>query len=430
MFYYCGKFSSVHTEILDQMQAGGIDSSAMSETPSSGSEDSECEQGPDPDDVALTEEWARELLADAGVVGANEVRVESRAGVTGALSRVLAVTVRYECSGEQKSLPVVVKLPPRDPFGRLFVAEAQFDTREILFYTELAPALNKLAENALGPGTGLPVPKYIKAKLPDEIGGDSELVLEDVTAVGYEAADFAEGLTEERAKAALYAAARFHALSLALREREGPLDQRFDFLFPCERAAAGYLRLVRRGLPQLEAFLRGRSDCIEEAAAVSELSARAPSLLGTLLRPDEPAPLAHADFWSGNLLFREINGVSECIALDWQMVSLGKPMDDVALLLLSSLTPEMRRSIGDSLIEDYGERLEAECARLNASESGSIVRRGLKPDWPRAALRALLLCAGSVDVALGDPRAERRLLEAVRDLHAQGILALKPVSDT
>lgn len=254
-------------------------------------------------------------------------------------------------------------------------------------------------------------------------------MLEDVTAVGFESADFAEGLTEERARAALHAAARLHALSLALREREGPLDQRFDFLFPCERAAAGYLRLVRRGLPQLEAFLRGRTDCVEEAAAVSALVARAPSLLGTLLRPAEPAPLAHADFWSGNLLFREVEGVSECIALDWQMVSLGRPMDDVALLLLSSLTPELRRAVGDSLIEEYGERLEIECVRLGAAAAGAVVRRGLKPDWPRAALRALLLCAGSVDVALGEPRAERRLLEAVRDLHGQGVLALKPDTD-
>lgn len=253
--------------------------------------------------------------------------------------------------------------------------------------------------------------------------------MEDVTAEGFESADFAEGLTVDRARAALHAAARLHALSLALRDREGPLDQRFDFLFPCERAAAGYLRLVRRGLPQLEAFLRGRSDCIEEAAAVSALSARAPSLLETLLRPAEPAPLAHADFWSGNLLFRERDGESECIALDWQMVSLGRPMDDVALLLLSSLTPEMRRAAGESLIEDYGNRLEAECARLGATSSGTIVRRSLKLDWPRAALRALLLCAGSVDVALGEPRAERRLLEAVRDLHVQGILALKADSD-
>ncbi|KAG7309694.1 hypothetical protein JYU34_004187 [Plutella xylostella] len=403
-------------------------SAAVSEAPSSGSEDSDCEEAAEQDDAALTEEWARELLAEVGVVNADEVRVESRAGVASALSRVLAVTVRYEAGGERRSLPLVVKLPPRDPFGRLFVAEAQFDTREILFYTELAPALNRLAEEALGPGSGLPIPRCVKARLPDEIGGDSELVLEDVTSHGYEAVDFAEGLTVARARAALHAAARLHALSLALREREGPLDQRFDFLFPCERAAAGYLRLVRRGLPQLQAFLQGRPDCEPEAAAVAALAARAPALLSTLLQPAEPAPLAHADFWSGNLLFRETEGKCECIALDWQMVSLGRPMDDVALLMLSSLTPEIRRSMGDSLIEEYGERLEAECARLGVAGAGAAARRGLRADWARAALRALLLCAGSVDVALGEPRAERRLLEAVRDLRAGAVLDLQPAA--
>jgi hypothetical protein len=56
------------------MQAGP-DSAAVSEAPSSGSEDSDCEPVPDSDagDAALTEEWARELLAGAGVVGPNEV---------------------------------------------------------------------------------------------------------------------------------------------------------------------------------------------------------------------------------------------------------------------------------------------------------------------------------------------------------------------
>ncbi|KAI8420690.1 hypothetical protein MSG28_007919 [Choristoneura fumiferana] len=407
------------------MQAGGGDSVTASEAPSSDSEASDCEPGPEPDqDAALTEEWARELLETADEKNAQEVRVESRAGVAGALSRVLAVTIRYECAGERRALPLVVKLPPRDPFGRLFVAEAQFDTREILFYTELAPALNKLAEEALGPGMGLPIPKCMKARLPDEIGGDSELVLEDVTSSGYEAAEFAAGLSLGRARAALGAAARLHALSLALREREGALDRRFDFLFPCERAAAGYLRLVRRGLPQLEAFLRGRP-----TAPTRPPPARAPSLLGTLLRPAEPAPLVHADFWSGNLLFRERDGACECMALDWQMVSLGRPMDDVALLLLSSLTPELRRAAGAELIELYGARLEAECRRLGAPAAGSQARRALAPDWPRAALRALLLCAGSVDVALGEPRAEARLLEAVRDLKAEGVLLLKPDTD-
>lgn len=56
------------------MQAGP-DSAAVSEAPSSGSEESDCETQAEPDaDAAITEEWARELLAGAGVAGANEVR--------------------------------------------------------------------------------------------------------------------------------------------------------------------------------------------------------------------------------------------------------------------------------------------------------------------------------------------------------------------
>lgn len=96
------------------------------------------------------------------------MQVESRRGVVGALSRILTVTVRYQSHGESHELPLVVKLPPRDPFGRLFVAEAQFDTREILFYTQLAPVLNMLAEESLGRSHQnlLPVPRCVKAKLP------------------------------------------------------------------------------------------------------------------------------------------------------------------------------------------------------------------------------------------------------------------------
>lgn len=43
-----------------------------------------------------------------------------------------------EGSGDDiRFLRLVVKLPPRDPFSRYFVAEAQFDLREIKFYTEV-----------------------------------------------------------------------------------------------------------------------------------------------------------------------------------------------------------------------------------------------------------------------------------------------------
>lgn len=64
----------MHLRAVRKMQAGGPDSAAVSEAPSSGSEESDCETQAEPDaDAALTEEWARELLEDAGVASPHEV---------------------------------------------------------------------------------------------------------------------------------------------------------------------------------------------------------------------------------------------------------------------------------------------------------------------------------------------------------------------
>lgn len=55
------------------------------------------------------------------------------------LSDILAVTVDYTIKPEIKSqLNVIVKLLPQDPFSRYFVTEAQFDLREIKFYTQVS----------------------------------------------------------------------------------------------------------------------------------------------------------------------------------------------------------------------------------------------------------------------------------------------------
>lgn len=57
------------------------------------------------------------------------------------LSDILAVAVKY-CLKEDPSetahnLSFIVKLLPQDPFSRFFVTEAQFDLREIKFYTQV-----------------------------------------------------------------------------------------------------------------------------------------------------------------------------------------------------------------------------------------------------------------------------------------------------
>ena len=55
------------------------------------------------------------------------------------LSDILSVSVAYEFQDViSKHLDIVIKLLPQDPFSRFFVTEAQFDLREIKFYTSVS----------------------------------------------------------------------------------------------------------------------------------------------------------------------------------------------------------------------------------------------------------------------------------------------------
>lgn len=49
-------------------------------------------------------------------------------------------------------------------------------------------------------------------------------------------------------------------------------------------------------------------------------------------------------------------------------------------------------------------------------------RRQLDADLQRSKLLAILLCIGSVEVAIGDPLTEQRLLDVLSDLHQDGAL--------
>lgn len=134
------------------------------------------------------------------------------------------------------------------------------------------------------------------------------------------------------------------------------------------------------------------------------------------------ALITHTDFWCNNLLFRDED--CECAVLDWQMVTYSRPTNDVALLVVSSLGTELRRQHSVALLDGYWTALTGAAARLGVDVEGGLGygRERLAQDYRRSQLLALLLCIGSVDVALGDPLTEQRLLDVLQDLHADGVL--------
>ncbi|KAI4459100.1 hypothetical protein MML48_6g00021264 [Holotrichia oblita] len=399
-------------------------------------------------DWPVTEEWLQavlkshhEDLPDPSSITVLDftVRPGCESGES-VLSDILAVAVKYRLPNdpaeEKHSLSFIVKLLPQDPFSRFFVTEAQFDLREIKFYTQVVPDLENFKSKNLAPNTELelPIPKCYYAHYnagatePEPIPPESVLVLENIKPHGYVGADFSRGLTLRQTKAAVESIAQVHALSLSLKVKEGKLlSERYPFLFQTTRASDSYQQLVERGLPQLAQFLEKKTGLQSVLDALNNLRTSTKEIIENLLKPEEPmALITHTDFWCNNLMFKDEKDAekSTCCILDWQMVTYSRPTNDLALLLISSAPAELRRLHTETLLDDYWDTLRASCTKLglNIETELNYDRKNLGDDYKRSQLLALLLCIGSVDVALGDPLTEDRLLELLRDLHNDGLL--------
>ena len=106
-------------------------------------------------------------------------------------------------------------------------------------------------------------------------------------------------------------------------------------------------------------------------------------------------------------------------------VTCSQPTNDLALLIISSLTSKTRRENAGKLLECYWENFVENLKRLNvdANRDLNYGLGDLFADYKRSQLLALLLCIGSIDVALKDSDIEERLIDVLIDLHKDGILS-------
>lgn len=291
--------------------------------------------------------------------------------------------------------------------------------------TDLPLPIPKCYYAHYSPGTSDPV---------DPQPAESVLVLENIKPQGFRGADFSRGLTLTQTTAAIRSIATIHSLSLTLKHKENrPLSERYPFLFQTTRASDSYQQLVERGLPQLTQFLERTPGLEAILRSLDALRPHTKRIIETLLAPVEPmALITHTDFWCNNLMFKtttpedEDRASSACICsiLDWQMVTYSMPTNDLALILTSSVPADVRRNNTERVLDDYWTVLSATCRRLGLDIENELDydRRRLGEDYKKSQLLALLLCIGSVDLALGNAQMEDRLLALLQDLHEEGLL--------
>jgi hypothetical protein len=281
-----------------------------------------------PDD--LTADW----LTTA--IGAGEVSdfAFDRIG-TGQMSECYRVALTY-ADGQAGPVSVVLKVAAADPSSRQTGLAMGLYEREVRFYTDIAPALH-------GPVAPCHHAAY------DPATGIFDLLLGDAApaVVGDEIA----GATIEQATMALTQLGRVHgpllgdaALSGAeWINRESPLNQ-------------GLLAALYAGFID-----RYRDEIAPEHREVCDrLVSTFDAYLAAEAASGRPQGLIHGDYRLDNLLFGEEGAARPLTVVDWQTVTWGPALTDVAYFLGCALPVQHRRDHADALLRAYHDALGAD----------------------------------------------------------------------
>ncbi|MCV7433802.1 DUF7064 domain-containing protein [Mycolicibacterium bacteremicum] len=294
----------------------------------------------------LTDEWLTDTLG-AGTVTGHEFQ---RIG-TGQMSECYRVTLRYS-DGQAGPASVVLKVAAADPNSRQTGLALGLYEREVRFYAEIASRLT-------GAQTGPFAPCYHHAY--DAETGAFDLLLGDAAPaiVG----DEIRGATVEQATLALSQLGRVHGPLLGAEgladadwlNRDAPVNQAllaglwagFTERFG-DRIDAEHRRVCKRLVEAFDGYLAG-----EQAV---------------------PQGLVHGDYRLDNMLFGADGADRPLTVVDWQTVTRGPALTDVAYFLGCALPNDLRRAHYDELLRAYHESL-GEDPSLSLDDVRAGVRR-------------------------------------------------------
>lgn len=246
-----------------------------------------------------------------------------------------AVRARLEVTGPPGTpRRVFAKLTPTRPVERLFDNVMRLGRNEVEVYRRLGPDLGDVAPTVYGAASS---------------GGRSVLLMEDLTQSGARFGDVAGSCTRDEAVAVARALAGFHAMFWESARFAADLAV---FTPPAARSVSWGPQTWRL----LALLPRRYHDVVPRAIRADALLLRTRRrAVATALR-DFPLTFLHGDTHRGNICFVG----DRPVLFDWQVAAQGPGLKDLAYFAVTSLEPELRRSIERELLTEYCDAL---CAR-------------------------------------------------------------------
>ena len=229
---------------------------------------------------------------------------------------------------------LVGKFPSHDPVSRKSGSDHLLYRREVCFYREMAATV------------AIQTPRAYAA-LIDPATDDFVLLLADLAPARQ--GDQLAGCAIDDARVAMAEAAALHA------PRWGdPVLESIDWL-AVRPAALG--AMVDAMLPAIIGLFRERfagTLAPEHLAMVDKLPAALIAMRGNR---SAPMTVMHADFRLDNMMFDVNGGARPLATLDWQTVTAGPGLTDVAYFLSAGISPAERRAHEGDLVRFYHSEL-------------------------------------------------------------------------
>jgi len=292
----------------------------------------------------LTTEWLTAALAGATVTGFDYQRIG-----TGQMSECYRVRLQY-ADGADGPASVVLKVAAADATSRQTGLALGLYEREVRFYSDLAPGLAgpvaHCHHHAFDPHTGV-----------------FDLLLDD--AAPAQVGDEIRGATIEEATLAVTELGRMHGPvlgdeSLAGAQwlnREAPVTQALISALYAGFADRYAEQMTDDQIAVCERLVTGFDDYLAAEAA-----------------QERPKGLVHGDYRLDNMLFG-LDGADKALTVvDWQTVTWGPALTDLAYFLGCALPTERRRAQYDQLLAAYHHGLGPDPA-LTLDEVRQGVRR-------------------------------------------------------
>ena len=288
-----------------------------------------------PNEQTIDADWFNQCFQAIGIDAEVRDFTAQRVG-TGQIGKCIRYTFDYVAASADAPSSLVGKFPSDDPSSRATGVALQNFLKEVRFYQQLQTRLS------------IRTPRCYFAEIEGE-GPEFFLLLEDLAPA--QQGDQLRGCDAQAAAAALSQLVGLHGPSWC----DSSLAD-LTWLYNREGRPATATRDLYRA--QLPGFVDryGAELAGDECRIIQQLGENDDSPLVADGLPDVFS-LIHVDYRLDNLLFTSNDAGIDVAAVDWQSITLGSPLSDVAYFIGAGLTSADRAPVEEQLVRGYFDAL-------------------------------------------------------------------------